>query len=344
MIPVVQYFFPLSPVTWGAGKANQAPALALDPSPPPPVSPMPPASATAQPIQAIPTTQATHAFHSNEPQLPSPAAFYGRAYACSELIQRTSIRASTAIDGAYRIGKSWLLQYLQQVAPTHPLLGSHVRIGRFSATHPQCQTPGGFVKCALETLKLPHHQGTQAQKLSLAQLADAARDCRDLGIIPVLCIDEFAGLLGRPGFDIAFLSALRSIAEDDGLVLITASKQPLHEVIEQMTGQTSPLFNIMPRLPLKPFTEPEARAFIEKEGQQAGFDQQERAFFQVCAAIFAPDGTTGWPPLRLQLVGKMLLYEKQQAIAEQRLYAVSDAAYQAAFKQRLDEQYKAMVR
>lgn len=353
IFPVLQYFFPLNPVIWRADKGGQAPSPLPDPPPTPPVLPIPQlqgASTTSSQLPVAsttptaPTIQPVHIFHFNEPQLPDPAAFCGRAYERSELIHRTSMRASTAVDGAYRIGKSWLLQYLQQVAPTDPQLGSHVRIGRFSATHPQCQTLAGFVKRALETLNLPNHDGTHAKKPPLVQLALAARDCQKLGIIPVLCIDEFAGLIGKPGFDSMFLNELRSIAEDDGLVLITASKQPLHEVIEQMTGQTSPLFNIMPRLPLKPFTELEARTFIDEKGQQAGFDQEERAFFLECAAISTLEGIMGWPPLRLQLVGKMLHDEKRAAIAEQRVYAVSNTTYQVDFKQRLHEQYKAMVK
>jgi hypothetical protein len=352
IIPVLQYFFPLSPVTWKAGQSSpqvidaspaQSPSESVSVAQPQPSSvsnsPLP----TASVLSTVQTIQPVHIFSCNEPQLPNPKALYGRAYERSELIQRTSIRASTAIDGTYRIGKSWLLQYLQQVAPTHPQLGSHVRIGRFSATHPQCQAPAGFVKRALEMLNVPNHD-VHSKKLQLAQLALAARDCQNLGIIPVLCIDEFAGLIGKQGFDTTFLSELRAVAADDGLVLITASKQPLHEVIEQMTGQTSPLFNIMPRLVLKPFTDPEARTFIDEKGQQAGFDQQERAFFLECAAISTPEGIMGWPPLRLQLVGKMLHDEKLAAVAEQRAYDVSNATYQAEFKKRLNEQYKAMVK
>jgi AAA domain len=318
---------------------NQPPAPGVSPVP------LPSVNTPAAPIfQTIQVVQAAHIFHCNEPQLPGLDAFFGRAYERRELIQRTSIRASTAVDGEYRAGKSWLLQYVQQVAPMHPQLGTHVKVGKFSTTHPQCQTVDGFVKYALETLNLPDHNGAHGRKLQLVQLAVAVRDCKKLGIIPVLCIDEFAGLIGKPGFDITFLYELRTIAEEDGLVLITASRQPLHEIIEQMTGQSSPLFNIMPRLPLKPFTEPEARAFIDEQGQQAGFDQLERVFFLECAAIHAPDGTAGWPPLRLQLVGKMLYEDKFMALAEHRVYLVSDTTYQADFKQRLHEQYRAMVK
>lgn len=357
IIAVLQYFFPLHPVARSHNSAPDAlPAShpsEITPAAQPPQSPgassLPPVAQGKQVAQSVPVAQtvqvvqASHIFHCNEP-LPRPDAFFGREYERRELIQRTSIRASTAVDGEYRAGKSWLLQYLQQVAPTHPQLGTHVKIGKLSATHPQCQTVEGFVKRALETLNLSNHDGIHARKLQLAQLAVAMKDCKKLGIIPVLCIDEFAGLIGKPGFDTTFLNQLRSIAEDDGLVLITASRQPLHEVIEQMTGQTSPLFNIMPRLHLKPFTEPEARAFIDSQGQQAGFDRQEQAFFLECAAIHAPDSTKGWPPLRLQLVGKMLYDARFKALAEGKAPHASDATYSANFKQELYEQYMAMVK
>jgi hypothetical protein len=282
-------------------------------------------------------------FHMDEPQLPNPDEFYGRAYERGELIHRTSIRASTAINGEYRIGKSWLMQYLQQVAPSHPQLGSHVRIGKFSATNPQCQTTAGFVKRAMEVLAVPNPEA-YSKKTPLERLTFAARDFKNLSIIPVLCIDEFAGLIGKPGFDRAFLSSLRSTTEDEGLVLITASRQPLHEVIEVITGQSSPLFNIMPQLTLKPFTEAEARTFITQKGQQVGFDQQEQVFFLECAAIHAPDGTRGWPPLRLQLVGKQLLNDKLTAIGQQQPFTVNDGGYQTDFKQRLEQQYRTMVK
>src|SRR5579872_4414657 len=168
ILPVLQYFFPLNPV---ARKMDQSQPPTSNSSPAPPLSANTPATQPTQlavvgsslhvtqmapTAQTSQTIQATHIFHCCEP-LPGPEAFFGRAYERRELIQRTGIRASTAVDGEYRAGKSWLLQYLQQIAPTHPQLGTHVKIGKFSATHPQCQTVEGFVKRALETLNLSNH-------------------------------------------------------------------------------------------------------------------------------------------------------------------------------------------
>ncbi|MEO9030487.1 MAG: AAA family ATPase, partial [Ktedonobacteraceae bacterium] len=176
--------------------------------------------------------------------LPSHDEFYGRAYERATLINRTSQRSSTALVGEYRIGKSWLMQYLQQSAPTHAQLGPQIRIGRLSATHPQCQTLAGFVKKALEALNVSTHR-PNPHETPLERLAIEAGELKRQGIIPVLCIDEFAGLIGMLGFGKSFVKGLRAIAENDGLVLITASKDPLHTVIEHIIGGTSPLFNIM---------------------------------------------------------------------------------------------------
>ena len=284
-----------------------------------------------------------HIFHFDEPNLPNPGEFYARQDKRIDLIHRTSQRASTAITGDYRIGKSWLMQYLQQVAPTHSQLGPHVRVGRFSATHPECRTLPGFVRKSLEVLSVSDHNAHRT-KLTLEQLSSAIREMKNLGIIPVLCIDEFAGLIGLPGFDKSFVNGLRAIASDDGLVLITASKQPLHDVIEKITGGTSPLHNIMPQLTLRPFTEAEARLFVREKSQQAGFSAQEQAFFLECAAIHRTDGTKGWPPMRLQQVGKMLLEDKRRAADERQKYNVQDSLYQKDFKSRLDEQYETVVK
>ncbi len=352
-IPILQWLFPLNPVTWQSGSTpsspdsspiqQSSPVLAAVPSQTSPGQSSHIITASSS-LLVLPARVSTDSFfHFNETQLSDPGEFYGRMYERMTLITRTGKRNSTAIIGDYRAGKSWLMQYLQQIAPTHPQLGPNVRIGRLSATNPQCQTLGGFVKRALEVLNVPLHQSNSRQS-PLERLTLAARDLQTLGIIPVLCIDEFAGMIGRPGFDKNFVAGLRAIATDEGLVLITASREPLHKVIEHLTGEDSPLFNIMPEILLKPFTKSEAEMFISEKSQQAGLNQDEQAFFLECAVIYQSDGTKSWPPLRLQLVGQMFLTEKDLAAAGQDMYDFQDLFYRANFQKRLDEQYKAVVR
>jgi hypothetical protein len=282
-------------------------------------------------------------FHFDEFFLPSPEEFYGRAYERLTLIERISKRSSTAIVGEYRVGKSWLMQYLQQIAPTHPQLGPHVRIGRLSASSPYCRTLAGFVKQALEELNVSLNKFNSHGTSSMERLALAAGDMRRRGIIPVLCIDDFEALLGRPDFDKSFMEGLRAVAEDEGLVLITSSREPLHQVIEHIIGETSPLFNIMQQVVLKSFTEKEAQTFVNEKAEQAGLNQEEQEFFLQCAAVTQPDGRQGWPPLRLQLTGRLLLADKYSAREKQRIfYDINNLSYQLAFKTCLDEQYEAV--
>src|SRR5437899_2441084 len=68
------------------------------------------------PIVAMPTTSSS-IFLFNE-HLPDPSEFYGRKLECEALINRARKGASTSIVGQRRIGKTWLIEYLIQVAPT----------------------------------------------------------------------------------------------------------------------------------------------------------------------------------------------------------------------------------
>jgi hypothetical protein len=353
-IPVLQWFFPYNPLT--QQDQHQIPQTPLSQAAMP--IPQPPQTTAALPVQTNaaphptllqhsvlsvttpPSGPDAQIFHFIKP-LPNPGEFYGRAYERLTLLERTSKRSSTALVGEYRIGKSWLMEYLRQVAPTHPLLGPQVRVGRLSATNAQCQTLAGFVQRALEELKISSHK---THTDPLMRLTLAARELRAVNILPVLCIDEFAGLIGRAGFDRSFVEGLRAVAEDEGLVLVTASRQPLHEVIERITGGTSPLFGIMPELSLQAFTEAEARKFVSEKSQQANFSQEEQAFFWECATIPGPAGLPAWPPLRLQQVGYELLMARYLAATEQSSYNLADVSYRASFQQRLHTQYQAVAR
>jgi conflict system STAND superfamily ATPase len=254
------------------------------------------------------------------------------------LIDNIRQKRSTSLVGEYRIGTSWLMQHLQQIAPTHPQLGPLVRIGILDVYQSQCQTLKGFVKETLKVLNMPVHH-PNSYKEPLERLSIEVRAMRQQNIILVLFIDKFADLIGKRGFDKSFVTQLRAILEHDGLVLITASGKPLHTVIEHITGGTSPLFNIMPELILQPFTEAEAKAFISTKGQQSSLSGDEQAFFREQAAISQANGELGWPPLRLQLTGQLLLKDKSS-----RALALSDPAYRADFKKRLDDEYQRMVK
>ena len=321
-VPVVQYFFPLASVG------------------PQPVSV--PDNTANTPIHQPPSASAnTVIFPYNFPSPPSADEVFGRMQERTTLLSRTHNGGITAINGPRRIGKTWLMHYLKLVAPTH--LGSNYRVGIMSATHPQCQTLAGFISHSLGTLNIPTHS-LPTSNVQLRHLSIAMRDLKAQQIVPVLCIDEFEGFTGKPWFDGAFVEGLRAIAQDDGLVLVVAAKKTLREIVDGLISQTSQLYGMVQQLPLKPFAEMEANAYVIKKGRLAGFSNEDQQFFLECAPIYRQDGTRVWFPLRLQLVGQMLLADKEAIQAQQQSFQVQDQTYRADFKQRLNEQWQAVVR
>ncbi len=297
-----------------------------DPSPSPIDKPLSPADGAGQ--AAI--------FSFNLP-LREPHEFYGRLAERTTLLSRIANGGSSSIVGERRAGKTWLLDYARLVAPTHSVPGLTYRVGYVSATHPQCKSVVGFVERAMDELKILPHTIDRSQT-PLGQLSQGVRDLKKNSFLPVLCIDEFEGFNNREVFNAEFVEGLRALAQDDGLVLVTASKRSLRECIEKLTGETSPFFNIVQHIPLHPFTEKEASAFVEDKGELAGFDEKERAFFLRSGALYTSSGEMFWPPLRLQLVGQLLSADKQAGLS------LNEPNYEHDFRRRLDEAYQAVMR
>src|ERR1700730_10213101 len=84
--------------------------------------------------------------------LPEASELYGRKRERATLLSRTRRKASTSIIGPRRIGKTWLLQYLQLVASEE--LGSRFRVAFLDGMSPRCKTVTGFVAEALSKLGL----------------------------------------------------------------------------------------------------------------------------------------------------------------------------------------------
>jgi AAA domain len=293
-------------------------------------------------VQNIDSNSGQAIFQYNLP-LRDPKEFYGRMAARTTLINRISNGGSSSIIGERRSGKTWLLEYLRLITPTHSMLGPTYRVGYVSATHPQCRNLANFVQRALEELKVPQSTNDLNQP-PLIQLSRGVRNLRQLGIIPVLCIDEFDGFNNAQEFNNDFVDGLRALAQDDGLILIMVSKHPLREVIENLTGQTSPLFNIVLQISLSPFTEQEAHELVLNKSNEAGFNEKEREYFLLWSMLYNKNGEPYWPPLRLQLVGLMLLNDKQAAQSNSVNYQLDDPNYQREFHRRLNETYHAVVR
>ena len=122
--------------------------------------------------------------------LRDPNEFYRHTAARTTLITRTANGGSSSIVAERRAGKTWLLTYLQLIAPISNKLGSAYRIGYVSATHPQNKTLVGFVRSVLEELKVQQSSPDPCLQ-PLSRLSRAVRGLKQLGLRAVLCIDEF---------------------------------------------------------------------------------------------------------------------------------------------------------
>jgi transcriptional regulator with XRE-family HTH domain len=286
--------------------------------------------ATTSPPEAepFPAIRPGPIFLFNEP-LTDPQEMYGRRRERDILLNRTYRKASTSIIGPRRIGKTWLVDYLRLIAPRE--LSTRFCFGYLDGTMPSCKTVEGFVNGALEELGLP------AMKQSgLVALEKGLKMLKAGGMVPVLCIDEFEGLSNRQEFTLDFFRGLRAMTRYD-LVLIAVSRQPLSAVVGKDV-ETSGFFNIFEQLTLEPFNEEEAALFIREKSKLANFTEQERQ----CLWKYGEESEQEWPALRLQLVGKMLLEERDQRKNEHRVDA--DAVkYWQRFEQRLEEIYREVV-
>lgn len=258
--------------------------------------------------------------------------FYGRRRERATLLDRTYKSLATSIVGPRRIGKTWLMQYIRLVAPTQ--FGSHFRVAYIDATSPRCATVNGFVSVALEELGSQNSYLPQ-NALDLAYMERMVKNLKEQGYTLVLCIDEFEGLTNEDTFDYRFFTGLRAIAQT-GLALVVASKCSLIDLVST-TLQTSPFFNIFEKLTLQSFSRKEAEMFVNAKSQLAGFDTQERDHL----LAYGQGKEQSWPPVRLQLVGTLLLEEKTLAQQEDPdYYRPADPAYWRDFEKRLEEKYQ----
>ena len=277
-------------------------------------------------------------FHFNAP-LTDYDEFYGRAGEWHTLRDRLLKRSSTSIVGPRRIGKTWLITYLKLV--TLQKLSPHIHIGYLDTSMPRCNTLSGFIAEAFREWGVLPSPSTPTP-FDMIMLETVIRNMIAQNETPVLCIDDFEGLCKSPDFHLGFLENLRALTQI-GLALVVASKRPLIDIVAEIMGErgkTSPFFNVFEQITLKPFNEREAQKFVYEKGLQAGFSEQERAF----VLQYGQDSQSQWPPLRLQLVGKLLEMDKILALdGNPECYRPEEPSYWDEFERRLEEKYRGVV-
>jgi hypothetical protein len=116
------------------------------------------------------------------------------------------------------------------------------------------------------------------------------------------------------------------------LVLVIASKSPLHLVVDK-SAQGSPFFNIFEQQLLKPFTYSDTEQFIYEKGKAAGFLPRERDYLWKYGRVSEDEQV--WLPLRLQLAGKILVEDLDQARR--------DPNYRQSFEEQFNTSYQAVM-
>jgi len=280
-------------------------------------------------------------FPFNKPHLPALEDFFGRERERAILLDRTHKGGSTSIIGPRRIGKTWLIDYLK--LSTAAESGTAFQVASLDGTMPDCRTEIDFTAKALEALGVPAAFLANQQNMGLSRLGQYVKDLRSRNVTPFLCIDEFEGFFHHQAFDCDFYAGLRYIAQNDGLILVIASKRPLIDLIGERC-ETSGFFNIFHQLILKPFSREEAEEFARVKCIQAGFTASECTYL----LKHGREGNgkqVGWPPMRLQLAGKLLLTDKNLARGgKTHYYRPNDTAYWQEFEEQLEETYRGAVR
>jgi transcriptional regulator with XRE-family HTH domain len=261
----------------------------------------------------------------NEP-LPEPGELYARQRERKTLLSRTTRKASTSIIGPRRIGKTWLMQYLQLVALEQ--LGPRFRVGYLDGMSPGCRTVTGFVTEALRKLGLSIPTDIDG----LETLDEGLQELLTKKLIPVLCIDEFERISSREEFSLDFFEGLRAMTNTSDLVLIIASKSSLRQVADKR-AQGSPFFNIFEQVTLKPFTYSDTEQFIFEKGNVARFQPNERQYLWTYGRM--SENEQAWWPIRLQLAGKILVEDLDQAR--------KDPNYRKIFEERFNTIYQAVM-
>ncbi len=157
-----------------------------------------------------------------------------------EFITRRMIGAqpiSVNIHGERQIGKSSLLWHFYRTweQRVEPSLIPHYALIFLSLRDARCSHEADFYKLAADLLCacLPTDGDSAAewengQTWTRQTFADAMNRTKNLGVLPVLCLDGVEGAFrDESAFDSGFYDNLRALMDANALMLIVASNEPL---------------------------------------------------------------------------------------------------------------------
>ncbi|QSJ16668.1 AAA family ATPase [Nostoc sp. UHCC 0702] len=176
-------------------------------------------------------------------------------------VQPTNIN----IVGDKHIGKSWLLYYFfltweQRVSDRNRYIVVYL-----SLRNANCQTEAGFYQAVadalqsrLGALQFNLKNPLRTKPLNRQAFSNAIKQWKQQKVLPVLCLDDFDRLFRHAQeFDDGFYDNLRSLMEDNALMLVLASGKSLN-VYGSEYRFVSSFFNIAHTVELKELTTDEA--------------------------------------------------------------------------------------
>ncbi len=205
-------------------------------------------------------------------KITDPRLFVGRTEELDAITSwMTGVQpVSVNVVGRRRIGKSSLLYHFFQTYQQRVPEPTRYAVIYLSLQDARCKQEDGFYQAVAQ--QLWHNLTVQRNPALLEPLkvqpfnrlafCAAMGQYKRLGVLPVLCLDEFGPLFRHPEeFDNGFFDNLRSLMESHVLMLVVASHRTL-DFYQRRHKLTSAFFKLWQVLTLGELTEDEAGALV----------------------------------------------------------------------------------
>ncbi len=208
-----------------------------------------------------------------------PHLFVGRKREMRWLQQKmTGVQpVSCCIWASRRMGKSSLLFQFYLTWGERTLDPARYVVGYLDLQGVPCDQVKDFYRqiaaaLAAAATHRPELVQSMAHVQDRAGFAQALQEWREVGVLAVLCLDEFGTLCEQPGlFDDNFFNNLRALLNDSLLMLVLATLDPM-STLQKEGKYTSSFFNLTQGLELKAWQEEEVSEFLRRPSLGTGKD------------------------------------------------------------------------
>lgn len=243
-----------------------------------------------------------------------PRLFVGRKDELHRIASRMTGVQPTSINivGDKRIGKSSLLYYFFLTWQQRVQNPNRYLVIYRSLRNANCQTEAGFYQEVANgwgnlgsNRRFSLNNPLRPKSWNRQTFAEAIKAMEQQQVLPVLCLDDFESLFDYPQeFNDGFYDNLRSLMEDNALMLVVASRKPLTVYGEEHRFVSS-FFNIAHCIVLRELTTDEAIELTRlpsRSSQGAVLSQDEQNYAQKWGQRH---------PYKLQLAGTCLWEARQ---------------------------------